>query len=91
MNKMAGDGPSRDNRPHRIVVQSADAMREALQLHSCCANHAADIALLTAISFVADIAGDDRAEMQRIILELSKHWLRQIESGEVTFTRRVSN
>ena len=75
------------NHPAPDVPRSADTMRAALQINVCCANHAAEIALVAAISFAADVARDDRAEMKRFIVALTDHVFAQLERGKIKFAR----
>lgn len=80
------DSVPRNHRPVDIP-RSADTMREALMLSTCCANHAAEISLVAAISFAADVAKNDPAEMRRYIRDLTEHIFRAIDSGAIRFTR----
>lgn len=73
------------------VPMSAANVRSALQLGICCANHAAEVALVAAISFAADVAGDDRAEMERFIRELTKHVLKMYDTGNLKFRRPLQS
>lgn len=79
------------NRNHPVtpeILRTADTMREALHVApTCCANHACEIALVTAISFAADVAKDDPVEMRRLVDALTNHVFAAIKGGTIKFAR----
>lgn len=78
------------NHPHPKLPPVADTMREALHLAMpCCANHACEVALLTAFSFAADVAKDDPVEMRRFIDALATHIENALKRGQIKFQRQT--
>lgn len=76
------------NHPHPDLLGEAHDMRRTLQSFiPCCANHACEVALITAFSFAADVAKDDPVEMKRFVDALSAHVYRAIELGQIKFVR----
>lgn len=76
------------NHPHPNLLQFADTTREALHLAvPCCANHACEVALITAFSFASDVAKDDPVERKRFIDALAAHIHRALEIGQINFGR----
>lgn len=87
------------NRNHPVtpdILRTGDSIREALHVAPvCCANHAAEICIIAAASFAADVAKDDPREMRRFFDALSnlrlwadRGWQDQLQA-RATMTRTL--